>query len=318
MRHAFVGLVCVLACRAGAVTESPGDGESAVTAEPARAAEAMSLFGEPLHAPPLPPDVLAEREAKLAEAQAALQAHPDDLEAIVWVGRRLAYLGKYRQAIDAFTAGLAVHPQAPELYRHRGHRFITIRRFDDAVTDLRRAAELIEGQPDVVEVDGLPNPAGVPTGTRRTNVLYHLALAHYLRNELEPARAAYRACLDASTTDDMRVATSHWLYMTLRRMGRHDEAAVLLEPIRAEGMTIHENHAYHRLLLMYRGEVAPEELLAPDAEAIDAATLGYGLGTWHLVEGRAAEARTAYEAVLRTENWAAFGFIAAEAQLAAQ
>ena len=48
---------------------------------------------------------------------------------------------------------------------------------------------------------------------------------------------------------DLLVATSHWLYMTLRRLGRDDEARQVLKPIHAD-MYIIENHSYHRLLLM--------------------------------------------------------------------
>ena len=47
--------------------------------------------------------------------------------------------------------------------------------------------------------------------------------------------------------------------MTLRRLGRPAEAEQVLEPISTD-MEIIENAAYHKLLLMYRGEIAPEEL----------------------------------------------------------
>jgi tetratricopeptide (TPR) repeat protein len=312
VRVAIVALVAVLGCR-------PGPEAAPLPASDARDEEtppvATSLLGKPLYPVPIPDDVRRDHEAKLAAAQAAFEADRADLDSVVWLGRRLAYLGRYREAIDVFTAGLREHPNAPELHRHRGHRYITLRRLEEAVADLQRAAELVEGMPDAVEEDGLPNAAGVPTGTRKTNVFYHLGLAHYLRGELEPAARAYRACLAAATTDDMRVAVSHWLYMTLRRLGRDDEAAAVLEPIAAK-MTLYENFAYHRLLLMYRGEVSPETLIGSEADAIERATLGYGLGTWHLVHRRADEARAAFEAVLRTENWSAFGFIAAEAELA--
>ena len=35
-------------------------------------------------------------------------------------------------------------------------------------------------------------------------------------------------------TDDMRVATAHWMYMTLRRLGDDAGAKALLEPFHAE------------------------------------------------------------------------------------
>jgi tetratricopeptide (TPR) repeat protein len=57
----------------------------------------------------------------------------------IWLGRRLAYLGRYRDAIDALTKGIAKHPTEARLYRHRGHRHITIRKFALAIADGDRA-----------------------------------------------------------------------------------------------------------------------------------------------------------------------------------
>ncbi|HEX9735460.1 MAG TPA: tetratricopeptide repeat protein, partial [Thermoanaerobaculia bacterium] len=112
---------------------------------------------------------------------------------------------------------------------------------------------------------------------------YHLGLAHYLKEDFEQALAAYRECLAVSDNPDMLVATSHWLYMTLRRLGREAEAAKVLEPIYA-GLEVIENHDYLRLLLMYRGEKTPEELLHGD-DGVGAATLGYGVGNWYFYNG---------------------------------
>ena len=70
--------------------------------------------------------------------------------------------------------------------------------------------------------------------------------------------------------------------MTLRRLGRKDEADRILEPIHPD-MTIIENRAYHRRLLMYKGLLKPEELLSEkDATPTDIATQGYGVGNWYL------------------------------------
>jgi hypothetical protein len=119
-----------------------------------------------------------------------------------------------------------------------------------------------------------------------------------------------------SRNNDMLVATSDWLYMTLRRMGREEEARRVLEPIRAD-MEILENDAYLRRLLMYKGELAAESLLNPEgADALTLATQGYGVGNWHLYNGRPEQARRIFQQILDGNYWAAFGYIAAEAELA--
>jgi tetratricopeptide (TPR) repeat protein len=275
----------------------------------------VSLFGEPLLPPPLPPDVQADREAKLAAARAEAESRPGDVDALIWLGRRTAYLGLYREAIDVYTRALEKHPDDPRLLRHRGHRYITVRRFDLAIADLERAARLVEGQADEVELDGLPNARNVPVSTLQTNVWYHLGLAYYFTGDLDDALRAFRECLEVSKNADMQVATTHWLYMILRRLGRVGEATEVLAPIRTD-MDVIENRAYHWLVLMYKGEIPPESILTlAGQDGLDPATLGYGVGNWHLYNGRREEAVRAFRQVLAGGQWAAFGYLAAEADL---
>ena len=277
--------------------------------------EAVSLLGAPLFARELPPDQRQPLEANLTAAYAVYQRDPENADAIIWLGRRVAYLGRYRDAIDIFTEGVRKHPDDPRMYRHRGHRYITTRRFDAAVQDLQRAAHLMAGRPDEVEPDGIPNDRNIPLSTLHGNVWYHLGLAHYLRGDFNRAAHGFRNALTVARNDDARVAASDWLYMSLRRAGRDAEAAAVLEPIR-EGMEIIENQAYYRRLLMYKGLIPPESLLAPDGQdATTVATQGYGVGNWHLYNGRPEQAEEIFWRVTSAENWTPFGYIAAEADL---
>jgi tetratricopeptide (TPR) repeat protein len=170
--------------------------------------------------------------------------------------------------------------------------------------------------PDQVEPDGDPNPQNVPTSTSHFNVYYHLGLAHYLKGEFEPALAAYRECLKYSQgSDDRLVATSDWLYMTLRRLGRAEEAARVLQPI-TKDLKVIENHSYWHRLLLYKGEKTAEELLGPRDDGVELATYGYGVGNWYLYNGQREKALEVFRRVVAGPQWAAFGFIAAEAELA--
>ena len=278
-------------------------------------AVALSLFGRPL-VPPSPAPVARQAlEQRLAEARAAAEKDPASADALIWLGRRTAYLGRYREAIAIYSQGVERHPGDARFYRHRGHRYITTRRFDRAVHDFERAAALVAGKADEIEPDGQPNPRNVPTSTLQFNIWYHLGLARYLRGEFAQALAAYERCLDVSKNPDSQVATRHWLYMTLRRLDRAADAAKVLEPVTA-GMEILENGAYHRLLLMYKGEADADALLAGAAAGLDRATVGYGVGNWHLYHGRQDRALAIFRDVVATDQWASFGAIAAEADLA--
>jgi tetratricopeptide (TPR) repeat protein len=279
--------------------------------------QAISLLGDSLVPPPAPDSVRAVQLAQLDSAHAALVARPDDPDAWIWLGRRLAYLGHYQAALAAYTDALARHPGDARLLRHRGHRRLTVRDLDAAVADFTRAAALIEGTADEVEPDGQPNPRGIPTSTLHFNIWYHLGLAHYLRGEFEPALDAYRRCLAVSANPDALVATSYWLYLTERRRGRDSAAAAVLAPIAAD-LAVIENHAYHRLLLLFRGSRAADDVLAAawSTDAVQNATVAYGVGAWLLVNGDTTRAHDLFREILQGPQWAAFGYLAAEAELA--
>jgi tetratricopeptide (TPR) repeat protein len=280
--------------------------------------EAVSLLGDTLTAPVLPDSLRASRERLLADAEAAY-ARDSSADALIWVGRRAAYLGRYREAMDVFSAGIARFPEDARFYRHRGHRHLTLRRLDLAAQDLERAAQLIAGKPDEVEPDGLPNARNTPTSTLQSNIWYHLGLAYYLQGDFENALRAYQACLEVSNNPDMLVATSNWLYLTLRRLNRTADAARVLGPIRRD-MDVIENGSYQRLLLMYQGELPQDSVLrlSPAGEpSLEDVTTAYGVGAWHLVNGHQAEAERVFRAIVGARaQWAAFGSLAAEAELA--
>ena len=305
------------ACGTG--SEDPQETAAAPQAEAVEGRpEATSLLGEPLYPPQLDPETRTQREEALMRAAAEYRQDHLDEENIIWFGRRLAYLGRYGEANAVYSDGLALHPTSHKLLRHRGHRYISIRQLDASIADLERATELIEGVPDEVEPDGLPNARNIPTSTSHTNIHYHLGLARYLEGDFDEALGAYRLCLRFSTNDDMRCATSYWLYLTLRRLGRDREAAAVLEPVTAE-MDIIENFAYHKLLLLYKGELAPEAVLGTtslEGESIEDATVGYGVGAWYLLNGEPDRAAEIFRRIVSGPAWPAFGHIAAEAELA--
>jgi tetratricopeptide (TPR) repeat protein len=275
--------------------------------------EAVSLLGDSLRRPVLPAETEARLAAQLREAEEEYGRRPS-ADALIWVGRRTAYLGRFTDAIAIYSSGLAKYRGDARLYRHRGHRYLTIRHFDRAIGDLLYAVQLTRGKPDQVEPDGQPNAKNIPTSTLQSNIWYHLGLAYYLKGDFRHAVAAYRECLKVSKNDDMQVATRHWLYMALRRMGRTEEAAEVLFPVRRD-MNVIENQAYHRLLLLYQGRLLSDSLTV-SGDGLQDATVSYGLGNWHWYSGRKEEALRIWRQILETGPWASFGFLAAEAELA--
>jgi len=280
--------------------------------------EAISFLGDTLRALPMSADARARAEQQLDQARAAFRRDSTNVDSIIWLGRRLAYLGRFRESIDVYSKGIARYPTNAWLYRHRGHRYITVRQLDRAIADLERAQSLVEGQPDQIEPDGQPNAQNTPIGTLHSNIAYHLGLAYYLKGDYARAVPLYQHEMAAATNDDRRVSTAHWLYMSLRRLGRTGEAANVLKPISRQ-MKVIENDTYLKLLLLYKGELPPDSLLPPAdsaAASVTDATAAYGVGNWHLYNGRTADGARIFHRVLGGGQWAAFGFIAAEADVA--
>lgn len=268
-------------------------------------------------APPASAEATRNMEARLSEARTRLEAEPNNPEALIWLGRRLAYLGRFSEAIEVYSSGITKFPRDARFYRHRGHRYITLRKFDLAIADFEKAVSLIKGLPDEVEPDGQPNARNIPTSTLQFNIWYHLGLAHYLTGRNRSALRSYRECLKVSQNPDSIVATAHWLYMTLRRLNRPAEAKRVLEPIRP-GMDVIENDGYYKLVLMYKGQVDTDALLAETLKQPDSPgshSILYGIANWHLYNGRREQAVELLRRITSTDQWTSFGYIAAEAEL---
>ena len=276
--------------------------------------EAISLLGVPLHA-------ARDTAGVIAQADAELAADPDNVTMIINAGIARAAARRFNSAIEMFTRGIEKHPNEARLYRFRGHRYLSLRRFDDAVRDLERAVALDSTNYDVT---------------------YHLALAYYLTQRYADAASAiercmafadnpkwqaveearvnpiwYRSCMSVKTDDDARVAMLDWRYRALRRAGKHADARRLARAV-SEGWSAQENTPYYRALLFYRGirdETSTLDSLSAAGE-LSFVTGAYGVANWHLMEGDTARARALFKQIVGGGQWPAFGFIGAEVDLA--
>jgi len=268
---------------------------------------AYSLSGNPLFSAK-PSEKLLEK-FKMHQANYEKDASADNL---IWYGRFLAYQGRYEEAIALFTQGITQFPTDARFYRHRGHRYISIRKFEEAIHDFEKAVTLIEGKENEVEPDGMPNAQNIPVSTLHGNIYYHLGLAYYLKHDFPKALAAYQKCLATSNNADNVVSATHWLYMILRRMNQTESAQKVLARIETE-MPVIENMAYHQANLLYKGTLQIEDLLkenGKDGPSNDA--LYYGIGNWYLYNDNPIKAKAIFENILSRNSWSSFGYIAAE------
>jgi N-acetylmuramoyl-L-alanine amidase len=261
----------------------------AATDQMLRDVQAISLFGDPLFQ-------MEDTTGAIAEADAALETSPDDVDLIIQAGR------------------VELGPSDWRPYRFRGHRHISLRNFDAAIDDLEAARE---------------------RAPLNWDVSYHLGLAYYLagrfsdasdeylrclRTAGDPAtRAAqsegFRSCSQNADDPESMVAMTEWAVRAALRAGRDAEAEELLEAIPL-GLSVEENIAYYHDLLFYKGELTAAELLNPGEDApYRRETVGYGVANWLLVQGDTAGAKALLEELVQDPWWPGFGRIAAEVEL---
>jgi tetratricopeptide (TPR) repeat protein len=269
--------------------------------------------GDNLPEPSMSPGQFKSFELQLISAKHAYDAVPKDADALIWYARRLGYLARYQEAIDVLTLGIQQHPSDARMQRHRGHRSLTLRCLDKAIADFERAAQLVEGKDDEVEPDGQPNAANIPTSTLKSNIFYHLGLAYYLQKNFAKALSAYEKCLLVSTNPDMFTATANWYYVTLRRMGKDAEAEKFLQTVDFE-IPLLENEVYRKLLLLHKNKTSATMALQTAAGGgdVQSATYLYGLYLYLHLNNYQKEAREVREMLLKGNQYASFGYIAAE------
>jgi len=267
-------------------------------------AEVVSLLGKTFYAE-------ADETGDIRKADAALAKAPQNVSLLIAAGRARDQRLQFNSAIEMYTRAIAAAVDDPRGYRFRGHRYITIRRFDDAVRDLSVGSKLAPSSYDIA---------------------YHLGMALYLRGEFQRAANEYARCMNQTTAgdplptgwrtcasvandDDARASMTDWRYRALRRAGQHDEARRLLDTI-TENMKVKESATYYQALLYYKGMRRVSDLVEPSRASGNAfATIAYALGNHLVLAGRPDQACAQFRKIVEGETWNAFGFIAAEVEL---
>ncbi len=271
----------------------------------------LTSIGLLLVAPQLAGAQRSPSPGSLDSAVVALARAPEDLNAIIWHARFVGYTD-YERAVELYTSAMATRPDEPWLLRHRGHRLVSLRRVDEAIADLQRAYDLTTGRADEVEPDGQPNPSGIPTSTLKSNIRYHLALAHFLKGNYPAAATYWEEDAKVAANLDHRVAATYWWVLSLARMGASERVQAALAPVSADWEII-ENGSYHRGLLWMKGLMSEATLRASMTSPLERQTIGNGIAQWHMAHGRREAALLAVREVLSTGPSASFGFLGAEA-----
>jgi tetratricopeptide (TPR) repeat protein len=245
-----------------------------------------------------------DEKGTVPAAEKALSADPKNPDLMLKLALAHAGVREYRESIAVCTSGLRSAPENAGLLLERGHREVGLREFAKARTDLERAAKL---------------------DPKNSEVYYHLALSHYFVGEFADAADAWRHAVEFAPSLDNRINSSNWLYASLRRAGKKEEAEKALATITPD-MKNTEPHTFYYLSLlrffqgrMPEGEAVPSRPARDDKDdepELRFDTVGYGVGNWYLYNGNAAKAQEYFHKVVDGKVWMTWGYIGSEIEVA--
>jgi Flp pilus assembly protein TadD len=228
----------------------------------------------------------------VARAESALAADPRNVDRFIELGVAQSGARQFREAIQTFTRALAIAPDNAVLYRWRGHRYLSVREFDRARDDFMRGNRI---------------------DSTIYGIWYHLGIVRYVGGDFSGAAEAFRRAQPRAPDAGELAGSTDWLWMSLSRAGRTAEAKAMLDR-RPDSLKVANNYA--RRLMLYRGEIGPDEVMTPaDTTDVAVATASYGIGNWYLVRGDTARAKSWFERSVQSGGWPGFGFIVSEAEL---
>jgi len=236
-----------------------------------------------------------ENEKALAAYEKAIALDSKQPEYHVGRCRTLARLMRHTEAIDSCTDALKLDPNNPQALLERGHFLINVRQADNALPDLLQARKL---------------------GADPYGVAYHLSLAYYVTGDFKRAAEEYEQCYPNAKTDDNRIACLAWQYVALVRAGRKADADNVLERVTPD-TRVQSSVAYLDRLLLFKG-IKNEEDVAQTMQKdnLQLPTVAYGIGVWHLVNGREVRAREYFEkATTPPAQQSGFGSVASYYEL---
>ncbi len=211
---------------------------------------------------------------------------------------------KRLEAVEIYSRYLSLSPHSPELLRRRGQRYISLRKFDEAVADL----ELASRHHTFEKVENLKYTENLSWA-----IWYYLALTYYLKGQFEEALTTFEKSHTYAADNVALLASLNWIHNSLRRLGRTDEAKQVVAPIK-ENMGYSGN--YYKCILVYNGaRTVSETINFAMANGFELCTVGYGMANLYLVNGEKETALEILRQIVKDDAWQANGFLAAEAEL---
>ena len=236
--------------------------------------------------------------AAVTACRQALAAAPGDPDRLLELALALKAQFRYYEASEVLSDLLAQNPFRYEILCQRGHVYLGLRAYHQAVADFE---------------------LGLRINPRDWDCLYHEALCFYLLGDYSTAEKYYARCHAVSETEEELAAVTDWYWLALKHLEKDAEADALLQLVRTD-WDYGENEIYFTRLLVYKGLRQAGEVLAHAKELGDHeyCTYAYGIAyyLWAVQgEKEKAEALIADIASRTVSQWGGFALQAAQAAM---
>jgi tetratricopeptide (TPR) repeat protein len=284
--------------------------QSAIHTEEIPEPETYSFTGKPLYAKPADSLAVVKSDSVIAAIKMKSELTEEDY---IEISRQLVAINQFKKAVENFTQGIKKYPNSFKLLRHRGHRYLNLRKLDSAIVDLNQAEELIRSQPqEVWEYDA----TGKPSATYQHQIWYHIGLYHYLKRNYAESAIAYEKSLSHTKEGNNIAGAGDWLYNAYQRSGQKEKIPALLKQFTLSFNIENKDYPYFRRLLLFNGVIKPEELvdenLSIDQMPLAEVTKLYGLANWYAYHENPEKANALYKKVLESKEWPGFAYACAE------
>lgn len=261
----------------------------------------VSLFG------------LKDEKGEITQARAKFDKEPTNPQLLIEIGMLQDSFMRHGEAVQTYSEGISKFPKDWRFLRYRGQRYISSRKFSEAIQDLEKAKE----------------------STKRSyDVAYYLGLAYYFSGEYDKASSEFGRC-EAQLKEPLResedlkglnsceigreeqaflVPLMYWRYLALRRGGKNAEAKAYADAV-SPLWTLRSNKAFYDALLFFRGTKEITEMLDGANEATrDYLTRSAGVAVQLFTEGERQRACSIWQRNAMDTKWNHLGVIAAEAE----
>ena len=214
----------------------------------------------------------------------------------------------YEQAVREFSLLLNKDPFNRLIYRHRGHRYLSLGCVEQAVADLSLSTRM---EPEYWKSWDL------------------LGMAYYYLGDYEKALTYYQQGLKVTGLKSKFTAPLvYWSYLSLCQLGRKDtkEAKELLQLVDADDPSVQSLYLW--LIRLHRNECTAQDVYDFEEEYeknertqcgnVDylTGTYGYGIAIKYYFDGQKEKAREVMEEVVAANrDWNAWGYIACQKDL---